>query len=601
MRSTYVVVVAKAGHTIPPELARRLDTDRPDLVFEPTSETTWCNPTGRVIVRAWQRANPAFGIESHWSRAEGRLTTFVGHVWTKDGWSPAGVATDELAHRCRTGSVAEHVEGLAGMYSLVNLDSDGAGQIFSDPLGLSLVYTGETADVTVYASRADAVAWVITPANERPARDPMGVAWLAYAGHLVGERTGFAGVRVVPQGSYVEVRPDRGATLRTWTPAPWRPVASVDSPDELIEPVRQDIGANVRVLATMPADETLVDLTGGRDTRLVLAVLLSEGLSKRVTFRTYGQEDIPDIPIARELAEHFGLEHRSGVHRGIRGSAESRSRSFLHLTSGMVSIWDGADRRAADSALSISGLCGEIMSTHFAGTWDVRSRASLERCFSTRWGFGSRGLLRPELHAALMQEARESLYDDPVGGASPLDLIDVFFLRHRLRRWTGTIAESDLSNSTFPLYTLTGLRAAFAIGGPLRRSEYLHRRVMLATCPELVDWRFAGAGWPKPVTQRKRIRAAISREVKRRSSGTGAFRRKPTADEPTTATQRYRRATLGESHRVLDGALADPSNPVFDLLDRERTLAALTCLERLDLRDKHRLFGAATAAMWLGR
>ena len=43
----------------------------------------------------------------------------------------------------------------------------------------------------------------------------------------------------------------------------------------------------------------------------------------------------------------------------------------------------------------------------------------------------------------------------------------------------------------------------------------------------------------------------------------------------------------------------DPANPVFDVIDRKRTLSAMNGIEELDLQDRIRLFGAATAAIWL--
>ena len=46
--------------------------------------------------------------------------------------------------------------------------------------------------------------------------------------------------------------------------------------------------------------------------------------------------------------------------------------------------------------------------------------------------------------------------------------------------------------------------------------------------------------------------------------------------------------------------VADPANPVFDVIDRKRTLDAMSRIETLDPQDRIRLFGAVTAAMWLG-
>jgi len=125
---TYVAVVAKEGERIPPDVMQRLQAEQPDLHFDATSDLAWSDPTGSVLVRGWERPNPAFGIESHWSQIDGGVTAFVGHLWPRpQGWS-AGISwADQLARRCRTGGVDRHIEDLAGVYSAVTLDHDGRG------------------------------------------------------------------------------------------------------------------------------------------------------------------------------------------------------------------------------------------------------------------------------------------------------------------------------------------------------------------------------------------------------------------------------------------------------------------------------------------
>ena len=214
-----------------------------------------------------------------------------------------------------------------------------------------------------------------------------------------------------------------------------------------------------------------------------------------MTFRTRGQESLPDVVVAREIAAHFGLDHGWGVVGPTHPVPyDISARALVDDTGGMLNIWDSPSRVDAPDTLNISGLCGEIMGTHFPQTSNVTTWEELARRFSTAWRFGRPGLLRTPVQEALEREARHSLFDDPVGDSRPQDLIDAFFLRHRLRRWTGTEDEIDLSNRVFPLYSLVGLRAAFVIGAAKRRAEFLHYHVMRTSCPSLVDLTFAGDG-----------------------------------------------------------------------------------------------------------
>ena len=52
---------------------------------------------------------------------------------------------------------------------------------------------------------------------------------------------------------------------------------------------------------------------------------------------------------------------------------------------------------------------------------------------------------------------------------------------------------------------------------------------------------------------------------------------------------------------LLDALNDDRSNPVFEVIDRDRVADAIGRLEELSLREREQVFGAATASMWLAR
>jgi hypothetical protein len=62
-----------------------------------------------------------------------------------------------------------------------------------------------------------------------------------------------------------------------------------------------------------------------------------------------------------------------------------------------------------------------------------------------------------------------------------------------------------------------------------------------------------------------------------------------------------RRRSEGDDVEVMRRFLLDePSNPVFDLIDRTRVEAAVTDFDGLAEPSKRQLYGALTAAIWLG-
>jgi hypothetical protein len=141
-----------------------------------------------------------------------------------------------------------------------------------------------------------------------------------------------------------------------------------------------------------------------------------------------------------------------------------------------------------------------------------------------------------------------------------------------------------------PLYSLRGAQAAFALGPIKRRGELLHFEIMRRACDRLAKMPFANATWSTTVA----------------STLTGPDGPDEYVRPPQTATSEAKvewQATRLEQHRdVLESYLLDePSNPVFEVISRdavEKVLAGPAVTDNLALRG---LYGALTAALWLGR
>jgi hypothetical protein len=237
------------------------------------------------------------------------------------------------------------------------------------------------------------------------------------------------------------------------------------------------------------------------------------------------------------------------------------------------------------------------MRTHYDRTNEIRKVRQLEQRFEGGFRFGELGFMQPDVRQQLHDEAHASLYDDPVGNLDTLDLIDVFYLRHRLRRWSGTEQETDTSNRLLPLYTLSGLRAAFAVGSVARRSEWLPRLLMRRAEPELEHWEFVNGEWPE-------VTGPVERGVLPSEPLPPPPPEPPATNAtkpPLTVNQLRHQQSLDEKRTFFEMVLDDADNPVYDVLDRGRVLDAKLGLDDLYLPVRQRFFGAVTAAAWLGR
>ena len=167
-----------------------------------------------------------------------------------------------------------------------------------DPISMGLVYRASTPMLDVVANRADVAALA---AGSFLDRDPVGAGWLLVYEYLVDDHTSFRGVRSLPpgraatiagDGTVSEVRIDAG----TWTdPAP--------AHGDIVQTLTADLADHMATVATLerPAE---ISLSGGRDSRLVLALAMAGGVAgslRYMTAESFPGELDPDVEVAELL------------------------------------------------------------------------------------------------------------------------------------------------------------------------------------------------------------------------------------------------------------------------------------------------------------
>jgi hypothetical protein len=589
---SYVVVARKPRCRIPPEtlaILRRGDLD--DLAFTPEEHLCWTNGAESVAFGGWQAAQDVLGIGSHWYTTERGLAAFSGRCWPKGGmWRPGETWARQLERHWQSHPVVDAGQPFEGVFTAVSIAESGDGVIITDPLAIAMLHWAETDDFVAVASSAALAARVTAPPGGEPERDRLGVAWLPYLGYLIGDRTGFTSTRVLPIGAHVAINPAWGAHVDFAGAAPWRALSQPRSSQrELVEAVHRDLKASIRSFAQLPADERIADITGGKDSRLILALLLQEGLTQAFTFRTIGLDHMPDADVGREIARRFGLQHNwiqpEPMDQAVFGR---RLRAHVYQTSGMFNAWDLKGGVGIHRSVHVSGMCGELLSTHFKGYPSFSSATQLREEFLRRNAVDALALLQRDVRQHCLDVLTEELVvSDGAARQVPDDLLDAFYVRNRLRRWFGATEELGDSGRVFPLYSLAGLQAAFSLGPESRRTELLHFAIMRDAFPALSKVPFANRGWAPEV-----------------------FKHLPDAEEYRVAPRTYagpkprlwQVSRLEQNRDVLeDHLLDDRSNPVFEILDRKAVARVLRRPLPADVRALVQLYGALTAAVWLGR
>jgi asparagine synthase (glutamine-hydrolysing) len=179
-------------------------------------------------------------------------------------------------------------------------------QLFNDRFGVGRVYYREAGEAFFFASQAKALL-AVRP--ETRALDPTSVGHFLGFGAVFDNRSLFANVSVLPQGSRWSIEQPSSIRKRTY----FQPSTWAEQPVLEAEPFYRSLRETVS--AVVPSyfrsnQPVGLSLTGGLDTRIVMAGMPA-GLDPMPSYTYSGAyRDCYDIKIARDVAECCGQQHQ---------------------------------------------------------------------------------------------------------------------------------------------------------------------------------------------------------------------------------------------------------------------------------------------------
>ncbi|HKP89287.1 MAG TPA: hypothetical protein VJT75_04870, partial [Thermoleophilaceae bacterium] len=282
--------------------------------------------------------------------------------------------------------------------------------------------------------------------------------------------------------------------------------------------------ASVRALADWPGRPSVVPVTGGRDSRLVLAAAMRAGIEFEAN--TGGDESSPDVVIGRRLAKLAGVRH-SLIADDPHGSVWSDWRGAARL----LAVSEGGTASLADAAgfpmgprdgarpLWHSGQGGEIARTYYgtgAGLGRDELADRLTRAFLGRRP-GRSDVLSDDARALLRERIADWVDEQLAAGVAAVDVPDAFYVTRRMGTWAGPThgAVEYVRDTTAPLWSARLLPDLLGLPAAERARHGFHLRVLERLAPELVDVPFEdGRGWAaheSALRQRARRAATLAR------------------------------------------------------------------------------------------
>ena len=380
---------------------------------------------------------------------------------------------------------------VAGEYAIARLHADGTLEAFGDPAGLQQLFHAEDGR-PILANRAAFVAAL--RGDRQPDRDS--ALWLGTIGYRIGTASGWRGVRQLDQAAFLTVDGTGTYVARRALALP--PERGFD--DALLAEGLDQAKVAIRLAAgDGPLD---LPITGGKDSRVVLAIALAAGLRDRLTLFTRGYAGHPDVEVGAAIAGWIGVPHRREPPLGSDSPADlgpqaflARLRTIAFQTDGGMGGWDNVFGADIGRGTIVSGHLGEVLKAYAKrapeGPLDPAAMVRLQAPFDPM------DVLRPEARARLVSALASQMEEARAAGAEEADLPDLFYWRNRVPNWLGGIrgVKSFERQPVLPLGASALMQLAFRMTAAERKAELAHYRLIQAAAPELLDLPFAHQSW----------------------------------------------------------------------------------------------------------
>jgi hypothetical protein len=529
---------------------------------------------GTVGLHIWSRREPDY----HWPawRDDDELCVASLHVPLGYQEIVGDLAPQRAATPLARAVLADpaRMADLAPPFLLSVLDpADERLELFTDSVGLGRLFQLRTAEGWVWSNRPAAAclfADVPAVASERGWRYAAGSGW------FMGDTTPYDRVLTVPGATHIvtEGRRNRRTVTRIEATSIWSGPSGGELPQRLIEETAEALRGVARSVSKLWPGTPIVDLSGGRDSRVVAAAFLSAGLDLKLN----SYDAVPgELAVAEELvaALPYKVEH---IATGRAAPKEQltparvpppmlpvveRIRGWHRFSEGLrpssYIFHPPPDGLSDVSHLAIGGAGGEIAHGHFyppdvlkldqlplemkLGHFNARLQKRLIPAT------GPSNAVRDAVAGQIDNVFREAIQ----GGFEDARMLDYFYVVERLRRW-GTAGERTAVVS--PLLVPAFVRAAFSISAAQRLENALHRALVRELVPQWADIpffkpQFVAAATPCPPALVKRLGDAPDRDLIGElltTDQTGDF-------DPAEVQQLWKSSLAGESTAANELAL----------------------------------------------
>lgn len=374
---------------------------------------------------------------------------------------------------------------------------------YGAPSGLSgMFYTDNPSYFAV--SNKPSILGALQDGGPYNAVDKSFLLWQVALASVVGYRSMWKQVHRIAPCDYIRFSAQDGANkaeVCRFSNSPFvaQPELSTHE-NELISRGAEELSAGVQWLVDCGLELT-ADLTGGKDSRLMLSILLGNGLHSKINrFETYGRPDNGDLIVAKLLAEKASLnnwhtiEPRGELDKDTLETHLPRFTQTVRHYDFFCSAWDSMLPCELSKLPKFSRMIGHSSDLYrqLAHSLEPSGQYTVDDLINWGTTFDNLGILLPGPARELKQEIRNSIYLRFLNEGT----INMG-LRNQIGAWDNARATNNPQRFT-PLANLTLMRLA---NSRPDIHETIHYKLMKLFHPAVLEVPFLNQSWCGPDAQ----------------------------------------------------------------------------------------------------
>jgi hypothetical protein len=559
------------------------------------------SPSGAWAVAAIAQSDPM--CADRIAVADEAMAVVNGPVLARRG-DTSQLADDVLKSFTESGTTGATAQ-MAGGYNVVAVTPPTGLRAFVDFSGTTPLYWYQGVDFAMFSNRPSTIAAL----SGSEGWDLDALSWLLSVGTLHGAHMPRIGVRHLPPGleAMVAWRDWRVELDRSqeWV---WPAASGIAGRAELTpsewDEVTEGLLRNFRALHSLKPPAQLW-LSGGKDSRLCLALSKAAGLADVLEVRTIGSNDGAEMQCAAAAADAAGFKHvaieptkaperaRAGEQRASPDQQSAhwwrRMRQHSYRYDAIVSPWDGLNDPRTNTRMNIRGIGGELYrrgNNKRVRYTDFESIDQLADTYAT--GADPLRVVRHDVLAS--QRAWRTEWLEAAASSVRFDAVpERWYVDFRLSHWNGPLAQSKPGFiNLVPLISALAARKNLELSSSERSSDRLHYEVIRRAAPELVTVPFADDTWAPSI-------ASAPAELVRNS--------RPDQGPPTLVPmkRRIKRDIIEQEAARIEHLLADAEREtkMGDICDIPLLRRKICDAAHIRPRGKRQIYGAIGVAIAL--